>query len=56
VVDGASARQLREAGGIGLREMARRLGVQASYLSAAETGGRHFTLGLWKRYERELRG
>lgn len=41
-INGACARWLREKSGVGLREMARRLGVSAAYVSDAERGRRTF--------------
>jgi transcriptional regulator with XRE-family HTH domain len=51
---GSILRQEREEAGIGLNEMARRLGLNASYLSDMERGNRHWTLDRVEAFRNEL--
>lgn len=54
-VSGASLRKIRETRGIGLNEMARRLGCSAAYLSDVELGRRRVTPKVLRRYDEVLR-
>ena len=51
---GRAARALRSRSGIGLRDMAKRLGVSHTYLSLLEAGLRHWTLRLRAAYSAAL--
>ena len=51
VVDGKKLRQLRKKSGLSLREVARRIGISASYLCDIEHNRRlspHLLINFWK--------
>lgn len=55
---GAYARQCREASGVSLRELARRMKISAPFLSDLEKGNRHWTDGTltaWEDAHRTMR-
>lgn len=52
VVNGAWLRERREAAGVALREMARRLDFSAPYISDVERGRRNCTAEILSAYER----
>jgi predicted transcriptional regulator len=51
---GSILRQEREEADIGLNEMARRLGLNASYLSDMERGNRHWSLERIEEFRKQL--
>jgi transcriptional regulator with XRE-family HTH domain len=51
IVKGTTLRQVREAAGISLREMARRLMVSAPYLSLVERSQKRVTPKVQREYE-----
>ena len=55
-VSGAWARQQRLAAGVGLREIARRMGLSVSYLCDGEKGRRPIYPAMWERYKAALAG
>ena len=54
VRNGGFLRSLREVAGLSLREVARRLGLSAAYLSDVERNQRHVSEMLWFRYRAAL--
>lgn len=52
---GSMMREEREKAGISLREMARRLGISAPYLSDLERGNRGFRTPLQRKFRVELK-
>lgn len=48
-IDGAKVREIRERAGYGLRQMAREVGVGASYLSDMELGKREMSEDVARR-------
>ena len=49
-------REERERVGVSLREVARRMGISAPYLSDLERGRRGMNMGLYQRFWRAMKG
>lgn len=56
VVVGKQMREKRRQYGVSLREVARRMGLSAPYVSDLELGRRNFKLAMQARYEAALKG